>query len=108
MIARVVGTLSILAGIIWIVWPGILRWWFLRKTNGAFFWLAAGVLFYPLFHLGKRGGIVGLLLVFIVFWVAMGRVRAMTGDVFQKIPVGAYRLIGLVNIIAGVALFYKS
>ncbi len=108
LFAKIVGYLSVALGILWVLKPEFLRGWFTRKANWQLFWLAFGILFYPLAHYGKRWGLLGVVALFIAFWMVMKMARASVKELFLKIPLIAFQGVGVLNILFGCLLIYKN
>lgn len=104
MIAQLAGVVSIALGILWILKPEWLRARMLGKANRWVFWLALCFVFFPLFHLGGKLGLGGVILVFVIFWMGMKRAWQGVNDAGAKLPLPAFQAVGLVQVLAGVAL----
>jgi len=107
MLNLIAGVLSIALGILWVLKPEWLRARMLGKTNRWIFWLAVCFVFFPIIHLGGKMGLGGVVVVFVLFWIGMKRVRQGVRDAGSKLPLVAFRAVGLIQILAGVVLLFK-
>lgn len=108
MFAKILGYLAVLFGILWVIWPILLRNYFARKTNWTLFWVALALLFYPMVHLGKQWGVVGIICVFIAFWIVMKMAHERIRHYFTYLPLIAFRVVGVLNIVSGCLLIFTS
>lgn len=106
MFAKIIGYLAILFGVLWVIWPVLLRNYFARKTNWWMFWLALGLLFSPMVHFGKQWGLLGIIFVFVAFWIVMKMARERVRHYFTYLPLVAFRVIGFLNIVSGCLLVF--
>ena len=104
MFTKLIGYLSIFWGNLWIVKPDFLKSKLISKTGWYLFWLAAGVLFFPLAHFGKKAGVAGIVLILAGFWLASKITKTTLRKVFDRIPLAAFRAGGLLSVASGIAL----
>ena len=107
MLALIVGYCSILTGALWTSRPESLRQLFIGKSWRLVFWLLVGMLSYPLIHFGNRLGLVGFVAVFLLFWYAMKVASSAIKAVFCRVPIDALRIVGLLNLLSGIALVWR-
>lgn len=107
MFSKLVGYFSIFMGVLWLVWPGLLRGWLAGKTTRHIFWLLLGAFFFPLFRGAGKFGLEGFLAVIIGFWLLMKFAGAAIQAAAARIPALAFRAAGLLNIVSGCWLLFK-
>ena len=104
MFSRLIGIASISLGILWVMKPVYLRNWFLRSTRLHLFGFVLGFLLYPLIHYGRHLGFFGVCLVVICFWAGMNMAGTTLRRLFEKIPLVIFQVMGVLNILTGLAL----
>ncbi len=108
MIRTVLAWITILVGIYWAVRPQSLKRMMARKANWMAFCLAAGLLLLPLLQLGRSSGLLGLIVMLIIFGMMLSSVFAVSGKFFGGVPLRWFQAIGIINIIGGVLLLRGS
>jgi hypothetical protein len=106
MLTKIIGFISILWGVFCLVRPEVLRDRLLWKTGRYLFWLAMGVLFYPLIHFGKRWGVAGVLAVLSGLWAGRKIMHTTLRDAFVRIPLVAFRAVGFLSAVSGSLLVW--
>ena len=109
----------ILMGVLWIIWPEMLRGWFTRKTGRRMFWLVCGCLTILMLHIGalawqvrvravKTIALASAVLLFGFLWTVQSNARTQLRVWCQNIPLKVFRTAGAINIAIGVFLMYAK
>ena len=86
----------------------MLRGWLHWKAGGKLFWLAMGAIFLPLFHLGAKSGLAGIIGLLVVVFLARQMISAFLREALAKVPVDAFRVVGLLSLLSGIVLIYRN
>lgn len=104
MLQDILGWFVILIGIWWAVQPTALRGAMTRKTSWQMFLLSAWLILLPLLTMGKKLGLVGGILILVLFWIVFSRLHDGIRTAFGKVPLIYFQAIGAANIIGGILM----
>ena len=107
MFSQFVGYCSIFLGVLWLIWPQILRGWFVGKASRVIFWALLLPVVYPAgVWAGHQWGLGGWA-AFVVALVVTGTLlRVGIGRAAGKIPAVYFQMAGVLNIASGLSLLY--
>ena len=102
-----VGYFSIFLGLLWLIWPQLLRNWAAGKLSWILLCAVLFPFFFPLGHwAGTQWGLKGWLGVILVFAVLGAVVRSLIGKASQKLPLALFRAAGALNALSGAWLVW--
>lgn len=100
------GCLAVVLGVLWALWPQILRGWAVGKISWTIFWPLFFLFFSPAVSWAGRWGIKGQVLACAGFYVMGSFLRAAISRGAEKIPLICFRAVGILNILSGLGLIY--
>jgi hypothetical protein len=102
----IIGYVSIFLGLLWVIWPQLLRGWAVSRASWALFWLLLSLFFSPLAAWAKQWDMNGWICAVITFLIVGSVLRNLIGKAAQKIPLLYFRLAGLLSILSGLYLIF--
>ena len=115
--AKIVGYLWILLGIICAAKPGVFKGWFARRTGNKLFWVLFFLFLFVFLQLlgialhfkdllPKLAGIIGIIFLIKIAWDIQSKARGRLNEWFTGLPLFPFQAFGWCLIAMGVALVY--
>ena len=105
----VIGWVSVLLGVLWLVWPKLLRGWLVGKTSWTLYWMLVFYFFFPVAAYMEQWGLKGWVALGIGLIVFGGLLRELIGKVAERLPLVSFRVMGALNVASGLYLvFFKA
>ena len=108
MLSKIIGCFAVFLGVLWVVWPQILRGWVVGKVSWALFWLIAFSIFYPAASWIGRWGMNGWAAFVLAFVVLGSLLKTVINKSAEKIPLACFRIAGALNIVSGLFLIFRG
>ena len=104
-----IGWFSIFIGLLWLVWPKLLRGWLVSKASWTLYWALVFYLFFPAAAFMEQWGAKGWIVLGIALIVFGGLLRGLIGRAAERLPLVSFRVIGAMNVASGAYLvFFKA